>query len=185
MTSHRAFARQLSLAALLLTGCGPLHGGSSSPSPSDVRREWRTVAAQAGQEVRGTRYGIADRILADFVSRYPGTGPASEALYARALYRLDPANPNASPREAVVLLDSALATPDSSLMRTEATALRRVALALEAKPTVVTVTTPAGGAAPKADDKGREEEVAHLKDELAKANAELERIKRRLAAPKP
>jgi hypothetical protein len=61
---------------------------------------------------------------------------------------------------------------------------------LEAKPTVVTVTTPApsGGsgsaAAPShADERSHDEEVQRLKEELAKANAELDRIKRRLAAP--
>ena len=36
----------------------------------------------------------------------------------------------------------------------------------------------------KAEDKARDDEILRLKDELAKANAELERIKRRLA-PRP
>ena len=35
----------------------------------------------------------------------------------------------------------------------------------------------------KVDDRARDEEIQRLKDELAKANAELERIKRRLAKP--
>jgi len=38
---------------------------------------------------------------------------------------------------------------------------------------------------PKPDDKAKDEELQRVKDELAKANAELERIKRRLTQPKP
>jgi hypothetical protein len=41
----------------------------------------------------------------------------------------------------------------------------------------------AGGAT--APTGSRDEELARVKDELAKANAELERIKRRVATPKP
>ena len=37
----------------------------------------------------------------------------------------------------------------------------------------------------RADEKARDEEITRLKEELSKANAELERIKRRLAQPNP
>lgn len=59
-------------------------------------------------------------------------------------------------------------------------ALRRIATALERSSGAV--ASSAAGAAPAPS---REEEFQRLRNELAKANAELERIKRRLAQPKP
>ena len=68
--------------------------------------------------------------------------------------------------------------------RTEAQTLRRVATALETARST-TASTPSKTEVVKVDDKAQSEELARLRDELARANAELERIKRRLAQPKP
>jgi hypothetical protein len=40
-------------------------------------------------------------------------------------------------------------------------------------------------AAVRPEDKARDEEITRLRDELSKANAELARIRRRLARPRP
>jgi hypothetical protein len=178
MTHALRRAASLTLLCVTLGGCGALRNASTTPTTDEVESEWRTVAVQAGQEVQAGRYGAADRLLADFATRYAGTDPGAEALFRRALYRLDPANSSGSIREAEAMLDVYLASPLSIPRRNDAAALRRLAAALDARPAVVTVTTPASGGA-------KDEELGRLKDELAKANAELERIKRRLAAPKP
>jgi len=137
--------------------------------------------SQASQEAAAGRYGVADRLLTDFTSRYPASSEAAESMFWRAVFKLDPQNPNASTHDAGVLLDSYLAN-GLAPRRGEAGALRRVVSALEAKPTVVQSATPAK-AADATPDKAKDDEIARLKDELAKANAELERIKKRLAQP--
>lgn len=145
-----------------------------------------TAMAQAAQEVAAGRYGIADKLLSDYAARYPATTEAADAMYWRALYRLDPGNLNSSPREAVQLLDGYIAS-NNGTHKSDAQALRRVASAIDARAiaaanstSVLPKTDPL-----KPDDRTKDEELQRVREELAKANAELERIKRRLAQPKP
>lgn len=167
----------LSLAGLLaLSACSPLRGGSPAP---DLQNEWATTLAQADREVLASRFGVADKLLADFTAKYAKTSEGYEATFWRALYKLDPANGTATPHDAAVLLDAYLASSLTVPHRGAATTLRRIAGALD-RPSAVAV---AGGAT--APTGSRDEELARVKDELAKANAELERIKRRVATPKP
>jgi hypothetical protein len=156
-----------------------------APAPSSASSDWTASLAQASQEVQSNRYAVADRLLADFVARYPNSPEALESSYWRALFKLDPANPATAPHEAGVLLDGYLATPAAGAHRTEAAVLRRVASSLEPRPALTAAAPAAPPGAARADDKARDDELQRLKDELAKANAELERIKRRLAQPKP
>ncbi len=177
----RSFRLAATTAMLAACTTGQQHLAEPSPGPM----EGVTTMAQAAQEVGAGRYGVADRLLTDYSARYPSTSEAADALYWRALYRLDPANPNASPREAVQLLDSYIAT-NSGTHKSDAQALRRVASALEARATAsANSTTTSRIEAPKSEDKSKDEELQRVREELAKANAELERIKRRLAQPKP
>jgi hypothetical protein len=156
----------------------------AAPTP-DPRYEWATVMEQADREALAARFGVADRILADFAERHPNTSDAYEALFWRALYKLDPNNATATPREAGTMLDADLASSPPVPHRGAAAALRRVASALE-RPAPAAVASTSTPPAPTASaDKSRDEEVARLKDELAKANAELERIKKRLSQPNP
>ena len=85
--------------------------------------------------------------------------------------------------DAAVLLDGYLAT-GTTTHRLEAQTLRRIATALDAARSSAT-PIPAKTEIVKVDDKSRDEELARLREELSRANAELERIKRRLAQPKP
>jgi hypothetical protein len=156
-----------------------------APVPQD---EWTTSLVQAGQEVSAGRYAVADHLLADYSTHNPATNQATESLYWRALYKLDPANPNASTSEASVLLDNYLAA-STGTHRTEAGALRRMAGLIESQNAAAAAVVAASAQKPDpakvADDKAKDEELQRVKDELTKANAELDRIKRRLAQPKP
>jgi TolA-binding protein len=152
------------------------------PQPT-AESEWPAAYAQAMSEVRESRLGIADRVLTDYAQRFPGSPEAAEVAYWRALFKLDPSNAAAT-RDAIGLLDSYLATTPNGTHRLEATTLRRLVAALDARDKAL-ATAQAAIQQPKPEDKAREEELVRLRDDLAKANAELSRIKRRLARPKP
>ena len=163
-----------------LTGCSTGQTRLAEPVPAG-RTEWTSWLLQASQEAAAGRYAVADKLLADFTLRFPASPEAADAMYWRALYKLDPSNGSAAPHDAAVLLDGYLAS-GTAARRTEAQTLRRVAGVLDAR-AVAASTTPVKADVVKVDDRARDEEIQRLKDELAKANAELERIKRRLAKP--
>lgn len=117
----------------------------------------------------------ADSLLSDFTARHESAPEAREAHYWRAIFLLDPANAAASPRRAVTLLDQYLAFRPEGQHRLEAGAIRRVALLAD--------SVSRSGSGERAAS--RDEEVQRLREELKKSNEELERIKRRLSAPKP
>ena len=174
---------RLAAATAALTACAAGQQRLNEPTPGPM--EGVTTIAQAAQEVAAGRYGVADKLLSDYGARYPSTSEAADVMYWRALYRLDPANLNSSPREAVQLLDGYIAT-NNGTHKTEALTLRRLASAIEARAaTAANASTLSKVEPPKPEDKTKDEELQRVKDELAKANAELERIKRRLAQPKP
>jgi hypothetical protein len=176
------FAR-LFAATMVVTACTTGQQHLNEPTPGPV--EGTTTIAQAATEASAGRYGVADKLLSDYSTRYPATAEAADATYWRALFKLDPANPNASPRDAAQLLDTYIAT-NLGTHKAEAQALRRVAGAIEARAIAATnsITAPKMEL-PKPEDLAKDEELRRVKEELAKATAELERIKRRLAQPKP
>ena len=132
------------------------------------------------------RFGVADHLLSDFASRHTASMEALDANFYRALFKLDPSNATGTVREAEVLLDAYLAVSGPLPLRADATSLRRAATALERAPaSVATSTSSTAPSSASASDKAKDEELQRLRDELAKANAELDRIKRRLAQPKP
>jgi hypothetical protein len=133
-------------------------------------------------EARESRHAAAEKALTDFAQRFPGSPEAAEVPYWRALLKLDPSSA-AALREAVAMLDAYLASTPSGMHRTEATTLRRLCLALEQRNAAIAAVPPT--VAPRPDDKTREEEIQKLKEELAAANAELDRIRRRVSRPRP
>ena len=173
--------RLILLASVVVTACG---GGSQYVQTAPVTQTpFAATLSRAGDEASAGRFATADKALADYAVQHPASSEAVETLYWRAIYQLDPGNTSGSVHDGGVLLDSYIASP-SAARRAEATSLRRIASALEsaknaagAQPAMVVKTEPAVA------DKAKDEELARLKDELAKANAELERIKRRLAKP--
>lgn len=159
--------------------------------PATSGGDWTRTLAQAEAAASERRYAEADRLLADFAVRNPGTPGAVESAYWRGVLALEPANQDASPLVAVALFEAYGKAAGPLPHRLEADILRHVALKLQSiSPSAVAsaATQPAGTAsagsgASAADLKARDTEIQRLKDELAKANDELERIKRRLTAP--
>jgi hypothetical protein len=132
-------------------------------------------------KLRAGHADSAESALVDFARRFPGSPEAMEVPYWRAVIELDPANAEAS-HEALALLQRYLAEAPSGLHRAEAATLVRLQQALDARAAVAAQTP---SAAVRPDDRAHDEELQRLRDELARANAELDRIKRRLARPKP
>jgi hypothetical protein len=127
-----------------------------------------------------------------FLRRAPAEPAPSDSLYWKALTHLDAANQRGSTDSAVKFLDIYLGNSTTQTHRLEALTLRRLArdaiqlsrveAALQQAKSAEPVR--AGEPAPKRDEEAVKE-IQRLKDELAKANEELERIRKRLATPKP
>lgn len=199
----RATARLLLLAVAV--GCA----GRPSFLRSAPARSWPATLAYAQRAVSGARYADADSALVNFAARYPATPQAAESQYWRALIALDPFNSRQSGTDAVQALDTYFATPAQRTHDAEAAMLRRLAVALtplreasneaasqvdSARSSVDSIRTRADSAraARASRERTRDEEVQRLRDSLDKVvtqlgdrNQELDRIKKRLAAPKP
>ena len=151
-------------------------------------------------------FARADSTLAWFATEYPGTHEALETAYWRALFRMDPSNPQTSLPAAIASLDAYIGDSRRREHLTEALSLRRVARQLDGLSRIAAnamsaakeaTTTAANAKAQVADANARvdaakqetppaaEHEIRRLKDELAKANAELDRIRKRLSQPPP
>ena len=162
--------------AIVIAGCSR----QSSPKPPLRVDGFSAALAAAQRRVEAGDYSGADRILADFSLKSKGTEDAVEVAFFRALYMVDPNNRNASMAEGVRALDIYLNTSDVKRYRIEALVLRRTAQAVLA---LRTAQQPPRVVGRDTVFVNREDEIAALKDQLAKANAELERIKKRLANP--
>ena len=177
--------RRTAFATLLVAaGCatGRAFGGAA-------RRDWGDTLAQAQSAANDRRFADADRLLADFAARYPGSEGAVESAYWRGVISLEPSNRDASAQIAVAFFETYSRGGGKLPHLTEANILRDIAVRLQAagSPTVaVSSPSPGGSTAPAvgaADLRAKDTEIQRLKDELAKANDELDRIKRRLTAP--
>jgi hypothetical protein len=186
MTTLRTPARLAAAAALVaLGGCAHLRAATIGPV-MPMEGQLTATLRQADSEATSMRFGVADRLLAEFAEMHPDTPEALETAFWRALFKLDPTNQTATRRDAAALLDGYLNGNTVVAHRGAALALRRlatadrpVAAAPTTQPTQAAAATPAPAPAPSA------EEVQRLRDELAKANAELERIRKRLSQPNP
>jgi hypothetical protein len=174
-------------------------------------REWPAAIQAAKVAAREGRYANADSTLAGFMARNPGSYEAREAAYWRALFLVDPANREASPAEALRALNQYFADGSTADAYDEATVLRRVvqqtdsltrslaqarqliAEAQEAAAEAAAAPTPAAPETPAPARPARDarenrnlvEQVRRLRDELSKANQELERVRRRLSEQRP
>ena len=157
------------------------------PAP---QRAWADTWVRTRQAADSGRWADADSLLAAFVRSYPRAPEAAEATWWRALYLLDPANPHGAPRESARLLEHYLATGGDLRHASEATTLHRTALALDSVGSAAQAAAAAATAAAEstkavtaAREKQSAEELQKAKDELARTQAELDRIKKRLAKP--
>lgn len=161
-------AKAVAGVALLLGGMiggGCVSRRAPETSEAQLTRQWTATLDAALAASGDGRYGDADKTIAEFEHQHAGSSLAAEALYWRALLALHPANRNGSPRQASDFLDRYLATRQAPRRR-EAQALKRIATQLRS----VSPDT---------------SEVVKLRGELAKAQEELDLIKKRLAQPRP
>ena len=124
-----------------------------------------------------------------------GRGPRPnenvEAQYTRAMTLLAPGASLAALDSATLLLDAYLAHSGYIAHRSEAAVMRRLAGDAVQLSKVATALQQERAAdrtktdAPARSDGDSLKEIQRLKDELAAANAELERIRKRLATQKP
>lgn len=183
----RRLARHLA-PGLLLFGAAACASMPGRWKADDAQQAWVDAFVEAQRLATEGRIAGADSALAGFVTRFPGSPEATETLYWRAILALDPANRSASPSDAVRMLDGYLAaeTPTTHVM--EAMSLRRAAVALDSLGRGYATARAAADSAGAAMAAMRAtppapEEVQKLKDELARTQAELERIRRRLSNP--
>jgi capsule polysaccharide export protein KpsE/RkpR len=119
--------------------------------------------------------------------------PAADSLYWQAVENLDVSNKSGTLDTAIAKLDAYLASPGKLPHAKEAQVLRslarnaqqlaRVEATLQQARANAAENRPRETSDSKARDDESLKEIQRLKDELAAANAELERIKKRLAAP--
>jgi hypothetical protein len=203
---QRSFALLLAASLVFATACGTImHPSFGAGETVDV---WPTALATARNRAATGDYDGADSALAQFARQYPGTSSALETAYWRALFKMDPANHSASLPTAMASLDGYLSDTRPRDHVPEAASLRRIAAQLDglnkiaasavaqakdAKANAANATAAANDAkdakdaAAKAADAtataANADEIKRLKDELAKANAELDRIRKRLSQP--
>jgi hypothetical protein len=149
----------------------------------------------ARRNVDAGNYWAADRVLDEFVRTHPDTREAREITFWKAAYIVDPANNRGSLAAGIAALDGYLAMDSTGWYRNEAMVLRRTAAAAQGASVTVVSSAPPPSAPNTtstvvAAARSRDEEIAALReqlarsrDELAKVSAELERIKKRLANP--
>ena len=167
----------------VLFGIALLVGGCAKPPaspPTSPAMEFANAIEAARQRVDSGDYPAADRILAEYALRHPGTPEAREIPFWRAMYIVDPQNRTASIAQGIRALDLYLASDGAIWYRPQAEVLRRTALVIQS---IRQAQTPRQVNGRDTVFVTREEEIAALRDQLAKANAELERIKKRLANP--
>ncbi|PYP80565.1 MAG: hypothetical protein DMD35_04450 [Gemmatimonadetes bacterium] len=164
------------------SGCLPVHQTPPSASVPTASSEWPATYARVLTDANESRSSTADRTLAEFAQRFPGSPEAAEVPYWRALLKLDPSNA-AAVHESMTLLESYLAGTPSGTHRLEAGVVHRLGLALEQRNATIAAMPTVTAVRP--DDKAREEELQKLRDDLAAANAELARIRRRVVRPRP
>jgi hypothetical protein len=175
----------LLFALVVSAACSTLHHSGQV----SVRDEWNATLAEARQDADSGKYDAADKALADFISLHNGSHEATEAIFWRGLFKVDPANRNGSLSAGISSFDAYIASDSASWHKSVAVVLRRTAalaqsLKLATTTSAQTTTVTPVPVVDKDAMKSRDEEIASLRDQLARANAELERIKKRLANPK-
>jgi hypothetical protein len=174
------------LAVSMLSACATFSRSASDPPSPEA---WGALLNTTDYLANAGRHAAADSTLSAFATRHPGTRAAEEVLFWRALYKLDPRSSAATRAEGRALLDSYLASEKTAWYRGQANVLRhlareivlaeQVASQASGDTTIVITDTSAAGIA------ARDRVIRTQRAEIARLNAELERIKRRLAAPTP
>ena len=180
------------LAALAVGGCASgREPAITQPLPQEptVASRWTTALDQAVSFLEAGRYAEADTALSGFAARWAGTPESADALYWRALLRLDPANPGATARDALVAIDAYLAGGADQPRYDELLVLRRLAGNLE-RVRLLAAEAERARVQPPVDTSSaivarQAEEIARLRSELESTKADLDRLRRRIRPDPP
>ena len=177
MTYRLTRLRNVALCVVFAAGCSHHPEAAKPPGPATG---FANAIASASRRVDAGDYPGADRILSDFALSAQGTREGQEIGFWRALYMVDPANKTAPAADGLKAIDIYLSTPGTSWYRPQAQVVKRAAMTLQALRAQQQTAKVVGRDTVVVT---HEEEIAALKDQLSKANAELDRIKKRLANP--
>jgi hypothetical protein len=179
------------IAFLALSACAHMQR-IETPAQTD----WARTLSEVRRDVAAGNYVHADSILAEFARTHPGTSEARDSGFWRGMYLIDPENQRGSLADGIGALDAYLAADPAGLYRDQAVVLRRTAVAAEMASIHARGLVGDSSQASAAKDtlvvssKSKDDLIATLrdqlaksKDDLAKVNAELDRIKKRLANP--
>jgi hypothetical protein len=192
-----SFALALAI-SLSLGGCGRHQRPPLRPTDpvSIAAEQWPEARRTAQNLALAHDYAGADSLLRAFAARFPGTPAAAASVFWRALLRLDTAGDAATSAEAMrdvrTLLDAYVAGGPLQDHYTESVILRRVATRIdslrasaETPRTVLVPMAPNVLAVRDSIIRARDDELTKLRAELESTKAELERIRRRIAPPRP
>ncbi len=165
-----------------------LHACASAPNPAPGALrpdEWGALINTTDSLANVGRHAAADSALLAFEQAHAGTRAASEVKFWRALYKLDPRNAASTRAEGRAMMDSYASSPEASWYRAQANVLRHLAgeIAAAEQPVADSIIV-ANDASPRGIA-ARDLVIRNQRAEIARLNAELDRIKRRLAAPTP
>lgn len=177
MIARMSRLKYLAVCIAFTAGCGQKHVAAKPPTPVFTMQN---AIDAASRKVESGDYTGADRVLSEFALSHKGTPEGNEIAFWRALYMVDPSNKNASVAEGIRAMDIYLSNPASKMYRAQGQAIKRVAQLTQSLRAQQAQTKVVGRDTVYVT---REDEIAALKDQLAKANAELDRIKKRLANP--
>lgn len=175
--------RHLVLIVLVVAGCrhrpeAPPPSVELPPVPTlPVEPPWVATSAAARAALDAGRFAAADSILAAFERAEPDSPDVSESAFWRVLVRADPRNPAFSPADARAAIEAYLANPNARRRPEASVMLHMLSLSDSLR-----AGQAAQRSAAEARDRTRDEELQRLRDDLQRAQAELERIKRRLGS---
>lgn len=174
-------ALAVSAALMTMAACASLHGAPPTCACPTLAAEWDSLRSTTTALADSGLFAAADSVIVAFAEEHEGTHHARESSFWRALYWLDPRNPEDHRADAVSALDAYLLSDSVSWYRSEARVLRQLTATEPLPPPVAEVVGQVRPASPDA----RDLEIQRLRARNIQLEEELERIRRRLSTPPP
>lgn len=175
---------RLLVVAFVIAGCRrpvPPAPVVTAPVPTlPTESPWVATFAMVQAAVDSAQFGAADSLLADFATSNADEPELREGAFWRAMLRADPKNPAYTPAGAKAALEEFVAGSPTHRKAEAEMMLRLLAVSDSLR-----AAQAAQKAAMEQRDRTRDDELQKLRDDLARTQAELDRIKRRLGPPKP
>jgi hypothetical protein len=181
-------------------GVAPPPPPPAEPPGAAAERAWPAVLAASRTAAAARDFRAAESTLVAFARRHPDSVAGAEATYHWALLRLDPAQRGADRGGVLAVLDAYRGGDPGRPHAAEAAVLRSLIVQQDSLRSVLTAERAAAAAAttaavgaraglvPRDSLRVRDEEIARLRIEAATAQAELDRVRRRLGGtpgPRP